>query len=74
MTRLAENRTHYALHFNVILKLNYSNLIFLGRCLGVMLGCLLGMFPLLFITTTETKETDTKDDELPNAEIEKVDE
>merc|ERR1719347_212303 len=28
----------------------------LGRCLGVAFGCLLGMFPLLFIDTSETEE------------------
>jgi len=28
----------------------------LGRCLGVMFGCLLGMFPLLFIDTSEKEE------------------
>jgi len=28
----------------------------LGRCLGVMLGCLIGMFPLLFLTQGEKEE------------------
>lgn len=33
----------------------------LGRCLGVAFGCLLGMFPLLFIATSE-REEETKED------------
>jgi len=31
---------------------------FLGRALGVVVGCLLGMFPLLFIDTSTSKEED----------------
>jgi len=27
----------------------------LGRCLGVMLGCLIGMLPLLFLSSSEEK-------------------
>jgi hypothetical protein len=50
----------------------------LGRCLGVMLGCLLGMLPLLFINTSDetggTKQGDTpsaKDKEDIASDLEK---
>jgi len=35
----------------------------LGRCLGVAFGCLLGMFPLLFIATSEREEEAKEDAE-----------
>ena len=36
----------------------------LGRCLGVAFGCLLGMFPLLFINTSGNEEAE-KEQEKP---------
>ncbi|XP_029976179.1 transmembrane protein 65 [Salarias fasciatus] len=32
----------------------------LGKAIGVTLGCLLGMFPLLFLSDDDNKETETK--------------
>ena len=37
--------------------------IFQGRCLGVMLGCLLGMIPLLFLNQEE-KQTEENNSDL----------
>jgi len=37
-----------------------------GRCLGVMFGCLLGMFPLLFLDQSENEKPDTEQPDKKN--------
>ncbi|PIK36309.1 putative transmembrane protein [Apostichopus japonicus] len=34
----------------------------LGRCIGIALGCLLGMFPLFFLKTESKEETDSPEE------------
>ena len=49
--------------YNPIPFVNFRIASNLGRALGVAFGCLIGMFPLLFLETGEVKEDDKCDDD-----------
>ena len=49
--------------YNPISFVNFRIASNLGRALGVAFGCLIGMFPLLFLETGEVKEDDKCDDD-----------
>ena len=58
-----ENLMNAPFCYNPIPFVNFRIASNLGRALGVAFGCLIGMFPLLFLETGEVEEDDKCDDD-----------